>query len=238
MIFTKIPNHATQSALNTAVNVLSSFIIYHLPLTVVIIATITTSRSVQSPVPCYWSVVCVESYQEAAGTLHEGLLPADGNHLRCSPGGVGPPVLPLLLPAVSQLRLQPGQQDQPIRLLWSSPCRDSGSHPQSGSTQPGHFSLSYQREPAGSQHSLPASPSIYSGQFPLYGADDTRWIKFACNKVSVLRKSNLFLSFLLITLEIETPWNYIYVTLHYATLILISPTPSLSIGQSKYFKQL
>ena len=53
MIFTKIPNHATQSALNTAVNVLSSFIIYHLPLTVVIISTITTSRSVKSPVPCY-----------------------------------------------------------------------------------------------------------------------------------------------------------------------------------------
>ena len=45
MIFTKIPNHATQSAVNTAVNVLSSFIIYHLPLTVVLISTITTSRS-------------------------------------------------------------------------------------------------------------------------------------------------------------------------------------------------
>ena len=45
VIFTKIPNHATQSAVNTAVNVLSSFIIYHLPLTVVLISTITTSRS-------------------------------------------------------------------------------------------------------------------------------------------------------------------------------------------------
>ena len=45
MIFTKIPNHATQSAVNTAVNVVSSFIIYHLPLTVVLISTITTSRS-------------------------------------------------------------------------------------------------------------------------------------------------------------------------------------------------
>ena len=50
MIFTKIPNHATQSAVNTAVNVVSSFIIYHLPLTVVVISTITTSRS-DSPLP-------------------------------------------------------------------------------------------------------------------------------------------------------------------------------------------
>ena len=55
MIFTKIPNHATQSAVNTAVNVLSSFIIYHLPLTVVLISTITTSRldsAFSSPVQC------------------------------------------------------------------------------------------------------------------------------------------------------------------------------------------
>ena len=57
MIFTKIPNHATQSAVNTAVNVVSSFIIYHLPLTVVLISTITTSRSESPPLSSLTSPV-------------------------------------------------------------------------------------------------------------------------------------------------------------------------------------
>ena len=167
MIFTKIPNHATQSAVNTAVNVLSSFIIYHLPLTVVLISTITTSRSDTPPSP-----VCTESYQAPAGTLHEGLLPADGDHLDCPPGGVRPPVLPRLLPPVSQLRLQP--EDQPVRLLRPPPGRDSVRQHQSGPAQPGHCGLPHQCESGGSQHRIPASPPVYSCQFPLYGADDTR----------------------------------------------------------------
>ena len=44
MIFTIIPNHATQSALNIATDVITSFIIYHLPFTVAVISSITTSR--------------------------------------------------------------------------------------------------------------------------------------------------------------------------------------------------
>ena len=57
MIFTKIPNHATQSAVNTAVNVVSSFILYHLPLTVVLISTITTSRLESPPLSSLTSPV-------------------------------------------------------------------------------------------------------------------------------------------------------------------------------------
>ena len=44
MIFTNIPNHATQSAVNTATDVMSSFIIYHLPFTVAVISVITNNR--------------------------------------------------------------------------------------------------------------------------------------------------------------------------------------------------
>ena len=171
MIFTKIPNHATQSAVNTAVNVLSSFIIYHLPLTVVLISTITTSRS-DSPSQSSLTVPCTESYQAPAGTLHEGLLPADGDHLDCPPGSVRGPVLPRLLPPVSQLRLQP--EDQPVRLLRPPPGRDSVRQHQSGPAQPGHCGLPHQCESGGSQHRITASPPVYSCQFPLYGADDTR----------------------------------------------------------------
>ena len=60
-----------------------------------------------------------------------------------APGGVGSPVLPLLFPPVSQLRLRAGRQHQPVRLLRPSSCRDSLPHLQSSSTQPGYPGLAY-----------------------------------------------------------------------------------------------
>ena len=113
----------------------------------------------QSPHCPVWPVI--ESYQETAWTLHEGFLSADGNHLRLPPGGGGPPVLPLLLPPVSQLR--PRHPEKPIRLLRSPPCRDSVPRFQPGPSQPRHCGLCYKCQPGGSQHFIPASPASHSG---------------------------------------------------------------------------